>query len=599
VLAAQAAAVQPIDAAGDPAVLYFETLPELAALAETHAIDGSQAGSSSGAVSGVAGKPRSSARQLNFDAYGRRFDVLLETNDRLSGALPSKSSASSLVLYRGVLEGNSRSWVRLATKGGKVHGMIWDGTDLYVIEPAAAIDLAGATGAAPADADRTLGSAADDRRADAGAVIFRLADVLIEPDTATCAAPPGKTLEADTSADGADSSDAAPADADTARDMRRGDAAYGALLQELKGFAAIMQAAGATRRLTLSILGDTQFLQRYASAQDAQDAIMIRLNHVDGIYSAQLGVELRVDALFVEDQLSRSFSNTTVPNSLLSELAKLRARSTALRSRGLTHLFTGRDLDGPTAGIAYMDALCDTQYGAALTQARGSWRDALVAAHEIGHNFGAPHDGEGACTGAPPDYLMASAVSGSETFSQCSLEQMRPRAQAAHCITALPPANAAVARDLGTTRHPVTLPFDWQLDIRNEGGLTAHDVHAELIVPPAMIIEDASVMGGSCTSGAGVVQCLLGDLPGGASHQIDLRLYSDSIGTHSVAANVSAANDAHSFDNRGDGSIQIDSNTSSSSVQVDNGSRGGGGSMGASMLLGLAALRALRSRRRC
>ena len=220
---------------------------------------------------------------------------------------------------------------------------------------------------------------------------------------------------------------------------------------------------------------------------DIVDQILQRLNNVDGIYSSQLGVQISVPSI----QLGDSLSASTSPSSLLSELAALRRRSPELYSRGLTHLFTGRNLDGSTVGIAYISSVCDRQYGAGLTQANSNnvWMESLIAAHEIGHNFGAPHDGdaEGACASTPTGlFLMSSSINGNDKFSSCSLSVMQPKANGASCITALSNADIAVDANLGSTRRAVNRAFDWALTVRNAGGLTTTDATAEIALPPAV-----------------------------------------------------------------------------------------------------------------
>lgn len=458
-------------------------------------------------------------RKLELTAYGRTFSVSVETNDTFHSSLAAKPSRSSLKLYRGAIDGLAGSWVRLATKGTDVHGMIWDGEQAYVVAPS----------------DEVRNQLVPPLDVQSGTVIFRLADVLLDAPSMSCAA----------------SSDVEPT---------RASDTFETLKTEMQAAA---DASLATMRLELSVIGDALFLARHLDEQEARDSILVRLNNVDGIFSSQLGVHIQAPMIDVYTNATDPLSSENDPSKLLEELAILRRNKPELRTRGLTHLFTGRDLAGTTVGIGYVDSLCDNRYGSALTEVthRGMWYESLIAAHEIGHNFGAVHDGQAgkACAGTPQGlYLMSPNVNGGETFSQCSRDLMRPRIAAAACITPLAPANVAIASDLGISHQPVATSFDWELAVTNRGGMAATLVRAEILVPPAVSVETADVTGGSCTSGAGYTLCTLGTIPGGTSRTVRLRLRSDIVAANAISAKVWAQNDASTIDNEGQGEINID-----------------------------------------
>jgi MYXO-CTERM domain-containing protein len=459
-------------------------------------------------------KSRSDRLAAQFDAFDRHFDLQLQVNSKWSA---SQSSSSALALYRGTVTSEGGSWVRLSVIGADVHGLIWDGHELFAIEPAADVSSALISPTA----------------ASAHNVIFRIADTLLDPGSASCS-----VEDAVSKAD------------------------YGALIGELKTQVKQERAPGATLKLDLAIMSDSAYLARYASKQDAHDALLVRLNNIDGIYSSQLGVEIQAPTVLVDDASTDHLSSEADPSKLLAELANVRRNSAELRSRGLTHLFTGRDLQGTTVGIAYVDALCDQKYGVGLTQVgdTGVWIDSLIAAHEIGHNFGAVHDGEAgkACASTPAGvYLMSPAVSGNEAFSPCSLGLIQPKVQAAACLSPLSPANVSVASDLGIAHHAADTPFEWQLSVLNQGGVAATAAHAQITLPAALTVNSAIVADGTCTSGAGVIDCDLGSLAGNASRTITLTLQASALGTYPVSAAVSAQNDSSAFDNVGSGSIAV------------------------------------------
>lgn len=463
------------------------------------------------------GQQKSSAtRELQFDAYGRRFVVTLEPNDRLSSLLQNKSGSGHLSLYRGSVNGAAGSWARVSVVDGKVQGMLWDGTELYVIEPVAELQ-----DSLPANAETDPDATA----------IFRLNDVLMAPGAASCGS-------------------------DTSTSPSKGSDAYNAMLAELKGSPTLMQAVGATKRLDISALGDGLFMNRFHDETLAREEILQRLNYVDGIFSSQLGIEIGVPSIDIGDTLSA----TTSASSLLSELGDLRKRTPTLNSRGLTHLFTGRNLDGKTVGIAYVGSVCDRQYGAGLTESSNTrWIESLIAAHEIAHSLGAPHDGDTSqvCGSTPSNqFLMASAINGNDQFSSCSLSVMQARIASASCITPLANADIEVDANLGSLESSLDTAFTWNLTIRNAGGMATANARAEIVLPSDLTIMAASVAGGTCVSGAGVITCELGQIAGGNTAVVNVSLRSAVAISHPVTVAVSASNESNLNNNHGAGTIR-------------------------------------------
>jgi len=74
-------------------------------------------------------KLKAVAGHTEFDAYGRRFSLELQPNDRLVQGLPAaaRSQLGTAQLLRGKLEGVKGSWVRLTQVGAGLEGAIWDG----------------------------------------------------------------------------------------------------------------------------------------------------------------------------------------------------------------------------------------------------------------------------------------------------------------------------------------------------------------------------------------------------------------------------------------------------------------------------------------
>ena len=225
---------------------------------------------------------------------------------------------------------------------------------------------------------------------------------------------------------------------------------------------------------------------------------------------------------------------------------------------GLTHLWTGKDVKGSddnssTVGIAYTGALCDRLFGVGLSEGRNRSFDSLIAAHEIGHNFGAPHDGESPCADVTGDFIMAASLNGSKQFSQCSLDQMADdiaRAEVQGCITPLPGVDISFG---STDSTPSVLLGDSAtvtFDIINTGLFQATNVMADFTVPANISLDSARASMGQCTHGGGMVSCAIGDVLGTANATVTLTMHTVAVGSGTFDASVTADVDDDPTNNR-------------------------------------------------
>jgi Metallo-peptidase family M12/Domain of unknown function DUF11 len=330
--------------------------------------------------------------------------------------------------------------------------------------------------------------------------------------------------------------------------------------------------AGATvdRQLDVAVVADFEFSNALGAA--AESRMLRYMQIVDGIFSSQVGVQINVGSMTVFDTAAQPFTKTA-DKALLCEVGAYKNSTAALRSAGLVHLFTGKTIDGTTVGIGYTGAVCAGS-GSDTTNCGGQTVDfasslseglrganaagssfpvsALIAAHEIGHNFGAVHDGEAgkACASTAQSFLMAPSINGSSQFSQCSLDTIASYLTGVSCLQPVNPGTANVAAR-ATPQQALLLeetrPFD--IVTNSTAAATAANVQLQIAVAGAVRIASASIAGTNCPLDAIGGVCSLGSIAGGQSQTVTVRLRGASLGAGTVDATASATVDGDPADN--------------------------------------------------
>ncbi|HXR52769.1 MAG TPA: M12 family metallo-peptidase [Steroidobacteraceae bacterium] len=441
--------------------------------------------------------------QLQWDEG--REELLLLPNPSL-GVLAERL-AGKAEAFSGTLDGRPGSWAALTRIGERWSGLWFDGTHYFGIEDARSL---------------SRWSAAAARNAPGRAMVFSLADLKLD-------------------------------DASFEDDIRFASAEElaGALAGELADpFQSQAMAAAVlpTRRLSVALLADAELAALDGSQTEAN--MLARFNIVDTIFASQVGVHLQAGSVTLLGGNGPPPA-TTDAGSMLDWLRSFRSGSTQQRASGLSHLMTGRDLDGRTVGIAYILGLCSSGFGASLSQSTGSVQlGALITAHEIGHVFGAPHDTDpdAACAATPGGFLMASQISESSVFSACSLEQMAPTLTRA-CLAPYDAADAAVEAPQNLS-IAIGLPADISLGVRSVGRAEVTNARLLVSLPAGGTLVSASGAGAACGISGLNVDCALGSIAPGGLRQVVLRVQYYTAMAGNVQLQVTSDNDALASNDR-------------------------------------------------
>lgn len=167
-----------------------------------------------------------------------------------------------------------------------------------------------------------------------------------------------------------------------------------------------------------AICNDYSMVQKYGSAAGAENHAIAVTNNVNTSYDDEFDDELR---FVIQGQFNSTCAScdpwTSSTNSdVLIEDFRVWTISNLAIAHDVASLWTNRDFDGSTIGVAYVGGMCNNNYKVNILQ---DWDSnaglkRVMVSHELGHNFSSPHD----ASGAP--HIMAPSVSLTSTWSSSS-----------------------------------------------------------------------------------------------------------------------------------------------------------------------------------
>jgi hypothetical protein len=284
-------------------------------------------------------------RSLRIKAEGRDIQLDIEPHDLRSRNYRSEDSSapgqqkpaiSEVITYKGVVDGDDTSPVRLTISGGKIEGYFVTRGKRFFIEPARKY-----TNLAEPD----------------DAVVYQAEDSLVE-NSILC-------------------------DSDIPTQIEGG-----------KGMVETQAAELLTtlQDIELATEADQQYVTALGGPAAANNEILSILNMTEGVYQSELNLSITVvyqHTWSTPDPFDATSMNTILDSFLAYWNANFPVSSV---HRDAAHLFTAKSA-ALSAGLAYVGTICRSPAYAYGISGHINWAPGkfLVSTHEIGHNLGANH----------------------------------------------------------------------------------------------------------------------------------------------------------------------------------------------------------------
>ena len=151
------------------------------------------------------------------------------------------------------------------------------------------------------------------------------------------------------------------------------------------------------------------------------------INSINSQYESQLDITHEITTVIVRSSSSDPYTSNDA-GTLLDQFAN--EWQSGYPSRDLAHLFTGRNLNSGTIGIAWLGSVCTGYaYGLAESDCCGSFGCATdLSAHEIGHGWAAGHQNN------PAYNTMYPSIQCANTFISNSINEITSFKNSLNCL---------------------------------------------------------------------------------------------------------------------------------------------------------------------
>lgn len=395
------------------------------------------------------------AEVLRLRMYGKTLVLGLEDSGILAPNLRDVEvgdggvetpAESDVRHYRGYVDGEPGSWVRMSEANGQYSGLIQTGGEIFVIEPS----------------DLWAHAVTNSNH-----VAYRLADVAIDP-AISCGVGESSIGSSVVRRHARRSTDGRRAGSDTTSSSSA-------------PAAALQGTAGGFLNTEISLVGDYEYFANanWPAGHTASSWMQAVVNAMSGIYENELGISFVITTSTVYTTVNDPFAVTPTGNgcqtgryatNVLSEFSSTRSSGSypwSLANSDVAHLFTGRPLcsagnpDNPSViGIAWYDGICQNYYGTGISRSYttniGSM--SVLAAHEVGHNFNAPHVSNGNCNPHSCCVMLPSigGCSPQNRFSSASITTIANYAAGRSCLSSGPPPDTPTPSHTPTPTHTAT-----------------------------------------------------------------------------------------------------------------------------------------------